>query len=451
MQLKQVRFFLTTFLVAALSNSITTCAMAAEQKIIRPNIVFILADDMARGDLGIYGGTQAPTPNIDKLAQEGLRFNQFYTSAPICSASRAGFFTGMYPGRWRINSFLNSKAGNKASEQADYLDPRAPSLARFMKSAGYATAHFGKWHLGGGRDVTDAPKFAAYGFDESAGTWESPEPHADITAKDWIFSPEDKVKRWDRTAFFVDKALNFIERHKDQPIFVQMWFDDVHTPWIPDEQSDKKPTPENFIPVLKVMDAQVGRFIKGLQALGLDENTLVIFSSDNGALPTFDGARSGGFRGSKLSLYEGGTRMPFIVRWPQKVPVAVNDKTIFSAVDLLPTLTSIAGIDLPKDLKLDGQDLSAAFFGRTASHKGPLFWEYGRNQITYKYPSAPDRSPTIAVRENDWKLLVNANGEGLELYNLAKDPTESTNLAEKEPHIANRLRVAALNWRKSLP
>src|SRR5262245_28829692 len=178
-------------------------AIAAE----RPNIVFIYADDLGPGDLGCYGGTVAPTPNIDRLAKEGTRFTRYYSAAPICSPSRCGVITGQFPARWRITSFLQTKAGNRGCEQADYLDPRAPALPRILKASGYATAHFGKWHLGGGRDVVGAPKFAAYGYDEHAGTWESPAPHPDITATDWIWSPRDKVKRWDRTAFFVDKTL----------------------------------------------------------------------------------------------------------------------------------------------------------------------------------------------------------------------------------------------------
>jgi len=137
----------------------------------RPHIVFILADDMGRGDLGCFGGTLAPTPSIDRLAAEGLRLGQYYSASPICSPSRAALITGMVPGRWRITSYLQDRKGNRGCGQADFLDPAAPSLPRALKAAGYATAHFGKWHLGGGRDVRDAPKFAAYGCDEHAGTW----------------------------------------------------------------------------------------------------------------------------------------------------------------------------------------------------------------------------------------------------------------------------------------
>src|SRR5262249_5173227 len=173
-----------------------------------------LADDMGPGDLACYGGTIAPTPNIDRMAAEGIRFTQYYSAAPICSPSRVGCTTGMFPARWNITSFLQEKKGNRACEQAAFLDPESSSVARLLKNAGYATAHFGKWHMGGGRDVTDAPKFAAYGFDEHAGTYESPEPDPEITATNWIWSPDDKVKRWDRTAFFVDKTLDFLKRHK---------------------------------------------------------------------------------------------------------------------------------------------------------------------------------------------------------------------------------------------
>src|SRR4051812_36154961 len=184
-------------------------SLAADQK--PPHIIFVLADDMGPGDLGCYGGTIAPTPHIDQLASDGLRFTQFYVAAPVCSPSRCALITGQFPARWRIHTFLQTVAGDNEREQVNFLDPKAPSLPRMLKQAGYKTAHFGKWHLGGGRDVVNPPKFAAYGYDESAGTWESPEPHPDITASNWIWSDKDKVKRWKRTEFFVDRTLDFLE------------------------------------------------------------------------------------------------------------------------------------------------------------------------------------------------------------------------------------------------
>ncbi|WP_414660816.1 sulfatase family protein [Horticoccus sp. 23ND18S-11] len=433
--------------IVAVSGSWLRAADAAK----RPHIIFILADDMGLGDLGCYGGTQVPTPRIDRLAAEGTRFTQYYSAAPICSPSRAGLITGMHPARWRITSFLQTKKGNAGCEQADFLDPRAPSLPRALKAAGYATAHIGKWHLGGGRDVTEAPKFAAYGYDEHAGTYESPEPHPDITATNWIWSAQDKVKRWDRTAFFVERTLDFLTRHPDQPCFVNLWADDVHTPWVPDEVSDKKDLPKNFRPVMAEFDKQIGRLLDGLKARGLEENTVVVFASDNGALPTFQGSRSGGFRGSKLNLYEGGIRMPFIVRWPGKVPAGrVDERSVLAAVDMFPTIAAIAGATLPRDAAIEGLDLSAVWRGQPAAARGPLFWEYGRNDEFFRY-LANDRSPNLAVRQAQWKLLVNADGSKPELYDLSLDPKEANNLASAQSARVKELTRLVLDWRATWP
>ena len=425
---------------------------AAEAPPARPHIIFILADDLGPGDLGCYGGQQAPTPRLDQFAKEGTRFTQFYSASPVCSPSRAGLLTGMFPARWRITNYLQTRKGNRASEQADFLDPQAPSLARQLRAAGYATGHFGKWHLGGGRDVNDAPGLAAYGFDESASTWESPEPHPDIETSDAAGSPPARVKRWERTAFFVDQALDFLRRHRDQPCFVQVWPDDVHTPWVPDGPASRGDTPANFHPVLRAMDRQLGRLFDGVRALGLDEKTLIVFASDNGPAPTFHGARCAGLRGGKWSLYEGGIRLPFIVRWPGRVPAGrVDEATVLAAVDLFPSLCALAGATPPKGARLDGEDLSAALLGRTVARKQPLFWEYGRAAADFIYPAGRDRSPSLAVREGPWKLLVNADGSGAELYDVLTDRAEAHDLSAEKPDLAKRLAAAALEWRKALP
>jgi arylsulfatase A-like enzyme len=423
----------------------------------RPNIVFVFADDMGPGDLGCYGGTIAPTPNIDRMAAEGIRFTQYYSAAPICSPSRVGCTTGMFPARWRITSFLQERKGNRACEQADFLDPAAPSVARLLKEAGYATAHFGKWHMGGGRDVTDAPKFAAYGFDEHAGTYESPEPHPDITATNWIWSAEDKVKRWDRTAFFVDKTLDFLKLHKGQPAYINVWLDDVHTPWVPDEMSQvpgepRKETPEKLRRVLVETDRQMGRLLNGIRELGIDEQTLVIFASDNGALPTFQGQRSAGLRGSKLSLYEGGIRLPFIARWPGHAPARrVDDQTVISAVDLLPTFCVLAEARVPNDVSFDGQDQGPALRGDIRARSVTLFWEYGRNNEAFRYPQGRDRSPNVAMRDGHWKLLVNVDGTNAELYDVVADRAEMKNLAAEFPDRVKQMTEQALAWRARMP
>ena len=425
----------------------------------RPNIVVVYADDMGYTDLGCYGGDLARTPNIDRMAREGVRLTRYYSASPICSPSRCGLLTGQFPARWRITSYLQTRAGNRACGQADFLDPAAPTLPRALRAAGYATAHVGKWHLGGGRDVQDAPKFAAYGYDAGFGTYESPEPHPDITATDWIWSAKDPVQRWDRSRWMVDKTLDFLKQHPDKPCFVNLRLDDVHTPWVPgaeDQELDhegkthaKASTPERLHGVLVELDRQMGRLLDALRG---GRPTLVLFLSDNGPLPTFERRRSGGLRGSKMSLYEGGVRLPFIAWGPGIVPAGVaNTATVLSAVDMLPTLCSLAGAPLPSGYRPDGQDMLPALRGERLRRSTPLLWEYGRNPKSFAYPQGEDRSPNVAILEGDWKLLVRDDGSGPELYDLSTDPEERYNRAEAHPDLARRLSDAALEWRRAMP
>ena len=427
----------------------------------RPNVIVVLADDLGPGDLARHGG-RTPTPNLDRMAKEGVRFTRYYAAAPICSPSRCGLLTGQYPGRWKLTSFLQTRAGNKACEQADFLAADAPSLPRMLKAVGYRTLHVGKWHLGGGRDVADPPKFAAYGYDRGLGTWESPEPHPDLTAKDWIWSVEDKVKRWDRTKWMVDQTVSFLNADADRPAFVNLWLDDPHTPWVPtadDVQIGKKGqagskgnTAPRLAQVMTEVDRQVGRLLDAAQA-HKGRPTVVLFLSDNGPLPAFDRVRTAGLRGSKLSLYEGGIRVPFIAWGAGLVPAGVtNETTVLTGVDLVPTLGKLCGAEVPKGYAGDGEDLSEALSGKAPRRTKPIFWEYGRNATAFAYPPvAGDRSPNVAVRDGDWKLLVNADGTGAELYDLATDPNEAKSVAADRPEVVGRLKVMALEWRKRLP
>ncbi|MFD2872952.1 sulfatase-like hydrolase/transferase [Mucilaginibacter ximonensis] len=424
-----------------------------------PNIIIILTDDMGYSDVGCFGGTFVPTPNIDRIAAAGRKFTQYYSAAPICSPSRVGMLTGMNPARWNFSTFLDNRKHNKAAEQADWLDPKAPSIARFFKNAGYATGHFGKWHMGGGRDVKNAPGFEQYGFDEHNSTYESPDPDPLLTATDWIWSNKDSIKRWDRTKYFVDKTLDFMERHKGQPCFVNLWPDDVHTPWVPrveHEYTGKFPmNPEEeaaFKLVLKEYDVQIGRLLDGLKAMGLDKNTIVIFTSDNGPLPSFRGSRAMGLRGSKLSLYEGGTRMPFIISWPGRVPAGtVDESSELCSIDLMPTLTKFAGIKLPASYKGDGIDRGDVLLGKPSLRGKDLFWEYGRNATAFNYPRPIDKSPNLAVRSGEWKLLMNADGTDIQLYDLLKDRKESNNLAAQEPQKVDDLKAKLMAWWQTIP
>lgn len=209
---------------------------------------------------------------------------------------------------------------------------------------------------------------------------------------------------------------------------------------------------ENLRGVLIEYDRQVGRLLDGLKESGLDEKTLVIFTADNGPLPTFAGSRSGRFRGSKLSLYEGGIREPFIARWPKHIPAGrVDSATVFAAVDLFPSLCKIAEVPLPRAFEFDGENLEPALLGKAAARRKPLFWEYGRNTNSFAFPRGRDRSPNLAIRERQWKLLVYADGTAPELYDVVSDAEEVKNLATEEPDIARRLTDRVLGWRKSLP
>ncbi|NDV81751.1 sulfatase [Bacteroides sp. 51] len=433
-----------------------------ENKSSKPNIIFILTDDMGYGDIGIYGGNFVPTPHIDQMAQEGIRFEQYYSASPISSPSRAGLLTGMYPAQWNITSYLQTRKGNRDAEMADFLDTNAPTLPRAMKAGGYKTGHFGKWHLGGGRDVDNAPGFALYGYDEYVSTYESPDPDPLLTSTNWIWAASDSIKRWNRTAYFVDKTLDFLKRNEGEPCFINLWPDDMHTPWVGDmEEQDLFPkgvqTEKNFKTVLREYDKQIGRLLRGIKDLNLDNNTIVIFTSDNGPAPSFRGSRAGNMRGCKASLFEGGTRMPFII-WDTKGQIPegkVDDSSVVSAVDMFQSLCHIAGVNTPNGYlkQTDGTDMSKALLGTPQERKKEIYWEYRRNdnKAFPKPKGEEDASPNVAIRKGDWKLLVNHDGSDVMLFNLRENPQETVNISANHPAITEELKEKALKWRASLP
>lgn len=286
----------------------TSSNRAAEPE--RPNIVFILTDDMGRGDLSVCGGTQGETPNIDRLAREGTQFDQFYVASPICSPTRASFTTGMFPARASINTFLQRPQGNRLAGQDNWLDPKWPTLARTLKQAGYATAHFGKWHMGGGHEVEGAPEPSAYGYDEYHLNWEGVGPQFLSPGKDGepVLNTEDgkKYHRWDFTKYWVDRSVDFIKRHKERPFYLELWPQDTHTPWVPSREAlDRTAVPglpqsqHNLRAVINEYDLQLGRLFDALRDMGVEKNTIVIFTADNGPDPSFDRARTLDQRGQK--------------------------------------------------------------------------------------------------------------------------------------------------------
>jgi len=440
-------------------------ALAAQPKL---NVIQILVDDMGYADLRCYGGP-IPTPNIDRIATEGIRFTQGYVAAPICSPSRVGITTGQCPSRHRIYSYLDTRARHRELGMADYLDSKAPSVARAFQQAGYATGHFGKWHMGGGRDVGDAPLPAAYGFDESLTSFEGlgdrvlpPGRLSELSEKlgrgNIIHAPQA-----DLTEIYVERALQFLHRARgaNKPFYVHLWLNDVHDPFNPKPELLKKYERfssnqylQQYYATIDEMDRQIGRLVSAL-----DQNTLVVLLSDNGptAWPRYykeqldPPGSTGGHRGRKWSLYEGGVRIPFMLRLPGRIPAGIVDEsTVVSSLDLFPTCCRMAGIPAPK-VAFDGEDMSDAIAGKARQRRSDLFWDYGRD-ATYLRPGLKqDASPNLAVRSGKWKALMNADGSSMELYDMERSPKEDRNLASEQPEVAKTMRSRLLAWRRSLP
>jgi len=434
----------------------------------RPNIVMIFIDDMGWGDFSCFGNTAAKTPNIDALAAGGIRFTQFYVNSPICSPSRCALTTGQYPQRWRITSYLNHRADNRRRGMADWLDPKAPSLARLLKDGGYATGHFGKWHLGGQRDVDNAPPITDYGFDVSLTNFEgmgakllplTRKPGDARPGRIWedaerLGGPVTWMERSKITGGFMDAALPFIDRAlaEKKPFYVNLWPDDVHSPFWPpvDQWADGKRG--LYRSVLEEMDRQFGRLFDHLRAnQELRDNTIVLICSDNGPEP---GAGSAGpLRGFKCALLEGGIRSPLVVWGPGWLAPAKagsrDELSVFAAFDLAPSLLKLAGLPVPAGTAFDGEDLSGTLTGKApASRKASLFW---RRPPDRKSAPGGKRLPDLAVREGKWKLLCDYDGSRPQLYDIPADPGEARNLASEQADVVARLSAEALAWHRSMP
>lgn len=434
-----------------------------------PNIVVIFIDDMGFADPSCFGNPQVKTPNIDRLAAQGIKLTNFYVNSPICSASRVAITTGQYQGRWKIHSYLNTRAGNANRGMANYLDASAPTTAKKLKSAGYATAHFGKWHMGGGRDVDDAPLPQAYGFDESLVSFEGLGDRLISNAKGVERARAlghgeiIPCERWERMQIQTDRTIDFIKRHQTKPFYVRLFPNDVHDAHVPRPGSaDRFKTisgdsyARDFFAVLEQMDQQIGRLIATIDELKLGPKTLILFTSDNG--PT-DWPRkyltgppagfTGPYRGRKWSLFEGGIRMPFIARWTGTIPAGVTDSTsIMSAIDISPTLCQFAGIKVEDDL--DGLDRGEVLLGKATHRARPVFWQYGHPHAILKGGKPEHQSPTFAMRDGRWKFLINPDGSEAQLFDLEADEGETTNLLSSQPKRASAMASEISQWANGL-
>ena len=458
-------------LLASLFSFLASVCHAAEtgRAASKPNILVIFVDDMGFADPSCFGNPLIKTPHIDSLAADGIKLTNFYVNSPICSASRVALTTGQYQGRWKIHSYLNTRAGNANRGMANYLDSSAPTTAKKLKAVGYATAHFGKWHMGGGRDVDDAPLPQAYGFDESLVSFEGlgdriiSDPRGVERAKQLGHGKIIPCKRWERMQIQTDRTIDFIRRHQNEPFYVRLFPNDVHDAHVPLPGSADKfktvsddPYVRDFFAVLEEMDKHIGRVIATIDELGLNKNTLILFTSDNG--PT-DWPRkyktgppagyTGPYRGRKWSLFEGGIRMPFIARWTGTIPAGVEDNSsLMSAIDVSPTICRFAGV--PVEDNLDGVDRGDVLLGTPSRRSKPVFWQYGHPHAILKGGKSEHQSPTFAMRDGHWKFLVNPDGSEAQLIDLNEDESESQNLLTEHPGRAEEMAAQIAVWAKDL-
>ncbi len=446
---------------------------AADER--KTNVIFLLTDDQGWGDAAAWGHPYYKTPNLDRLTREGRRFGQFYVANPVCSPSRAAFMTGRYPARFRIHGHFATHELNEARAMPDWLDPQVTTLTRQLQAAGYVTGHFGKWHLGSGEG---APEPGAYGIDKYVTIVSNGPQLRDKNA------PREPYWWGKSTGIIMDHAIAFLRENKDKPFYLNIWTLVPHakldpTPeqlavykdldpradhpafgkWTQDyykAAKDLRSQMQVFAASITDLDTQVGRLLDTLEELGLDENTVLFFSSDNGPedYHISNAANAGvGFpgphRGRKRSIYEGGVRQPLVVRWPGKIKAGVFDETsVIGAVDFLPTVCAITGVEPPADVKLDGEDVSDILLsGQARPRKGPLFWEW-RSRVAGNPDFTP---PPIVVRDGKWKLLTNRDRSRVELYDIPSDPAETKNLAAANPEVVERLARLALDWKATLP
>ncbi len=426
--------FLVTFRCTAYNLDVLVPGQNMDpiRKHTRPNIIFIYADDWGYGDLGIHGSTFCETPNLDKMASEGMDFQNFSVVNPVCSPSRVSIMTGQFPARHSVHGHFASVASHMERQMPDWLDPNAPMLPRMLKKVGYTTAHFGKWHLSN-THVQDAPSPYEYGYDEYGAfnlPGRLPQMHADST---------------------LYRTIDFVKRHKDDTFFVNAWIHATHTPHYPKEEYLKKfghldEQKQVYAAVIAEYDDRIGLLFKTLKQIGIDDNTLVIFSSDNGPEITgssdmkelsdastgpgrgtyYSVGETAGLKGRKRALFAGGVRVPFIARWPGTIPAGRIDKiTSLASVDLLPTFLALAKEDLPEGYAPDGQNIVKALTGKVFRRKMPILWDW-------RFPSKrTDFWASAAIEENNWKLLTDQKTGRTELYRTDSDWWEKKDVSKK--------------------
>ncbi len=422
------------FLAVILSVAMLGCAdRATEQLAPPPNIILVMADDMGWGQTGYYNHPVLKTPNLDAMAASGLRFDRFYAGAPNCSPTRASVMTGR----------SNDRTGVENHGYA--LRRQEQTLAQALRDAGYATGHFGKWHLNGLRgpgvpifgDDDHSP--GAFGFDE----WLSVTNFFD---RNPIMSRQGDWQEFDgdSSEIIVSEAIEFIRRQTqaEQPFFTVIWYGTPHSPFVASDEDraaflELDDRSQHYYGELVAMDRSIGALRRGLREMGIKQNTLVWFCSDNGGLRNIEPGTVGALRGFKGGVYEGGLRVPAIIEWPQEITQARVTSYPAATMDIFPTLAALVG--LPESVMLaprDGVNLTPLFDGNIERRERPIpFRHQGR----------------AALVDNNYKLLTQDLSEGtFELYDLENDPAETQNLVEQEPELAARLQDVLQAWSRSV-
>jgi arylsulfatase A len=403
----------------------------------RPNIVILLADDLGYADLSCYGSKEVQTPVLDKLAKDGMRFTGFYAASAVCSPSRAALMTGRFSVRAGVYSWIHTS-------HKMHLHQNEITIAELLKQKGYKTAHMGKWHLG--YDLVDGlgkgPTPKDHGFDHWLATGNNAEP-SHHNPNNFVRNGKavGETKGYS-SGLVANEAIAWLEKNADgkQPFFLNLWFHEPHVPTAaPPELTNRhsKTVSPSYYGSIENMDANIGRVLSKLDAMNLTSNTLVIFMSDNGSVHGKEGS-NGIFKEGKTTLWEGGIRVPGIMRWPKHIKPGSVDKTPAGVVDILPTVCAVTGTSLPKDRTIDGVSLINLFNGKPLIRNKPLYWFY-----------SPSR-PVCVTREGNWSLIADPeldipkknlfNEEWIalikksglinfRLYNLEKDPGQQTDVA----------------------
>ncbi len=433
----------------------------------RPNIILLLADDLGHGDLSSFGSPAVKTPNLDRLAVEGMKFTSFYSASAVCSPTRASVLTGRYPLRFGITKHFN--------DVDLWLPETSTTVAELLRGAGYTTIHVGKWHLGGlhvdaeGRRLTGQPGPRQHGFDfyqtqieqqplrgkMGSGRTLFREGGTVLLRNDERVLSDDPFYAKHFTDANGDFAVQMIEEHanSEKPFFLNLWWVVPHKPYEPAPEPHWSETDaegisddqHRFRSMMQHMDAKVGGVLDTLDRLGIAENTLVLFTSDNGA--AYEGY-IGELKGGKTDLHEGGVRVPMIARWPGKIAAGRETAVMGHSTDLLPTFVDAAGTEIPGDLSLDGLSLLPHLVGGpppSDEQRGTVFWQMDLYRHLQRHYPKPEPFATEVVRRGNWKLLA-LNGEPVELYDVGEDPNEQSDRLARHPELAASMESELKAW-----